>query len=126
MDKSKILNKKELSQIKSIRNREGEVITFNLNKIIYAIYKAFIATGEGTEKEAESIAKNIFYKLIHLKEENKGKKFVPSVEMIQDLVEAELMGLKFYQTAKSYILYRSNRAKLRQEVGVVPPESKNA
>ncbi len=124
MDKSKILNKKELSQIKSIRNREGEVITFNLNKIIYAIYKAFIATGEGTEKEAESIAKNIFYKLIHLKEENKGKKFVPSVEMIQDLVEAELMGLKFYQTAKSYILYRSNRAKLRQEVGVVPPESK--
>ena len=34
MDKSKILDKKELSKIKSIRNREGEIIPFNIEKII--------------------------------------------------------------------------------------------
>ena len=44
--------------------------------------------------------------------------------MIQDLVEAELMDLGYYATAKSYILYRSKRAELRREVGTIPAESK--
>ena len=124
MDKSKILDKKELSKIKSIRNREGEIIPFTLEKIVDAVNKAFIITHEGQEKDAESIAIKVFHKLTHIKEEKNDIKFIPTVELIQDLVEAHLMDLGFHQTAKSYILYRSKRAELRKEVGIVPSENK--
>jgi len=124
MDKNNILSAKELNKIKSIRNREGIIIPFNIEKIVDAVNKAFIATNEGGEKEAQDIAKKVFHKLLHIKTEKWDKKFVPSVELVQDLVEAHLMDLGFHQTAKSYILYRSKRAELRREVGVVAPENK--
>src|SRR5271157_2630209 len=122
MEKNNILNKKELGKIKTIRNREGVIIPFNIEKIVDAVNKAFIATNEGGEKEAQDIAKKVFRKLLHIKTEKWDTKFIPSVELVQDLVEAHLMDLGFYQTAKSYILYRSKRAELRKEVGIIPPE----
>jgi ribonucleoside-diphosphate reductase alpha chain len=124
MVKDNILNKKEINKIRNIRNREGEIISFNLEKIVDAVNKAFSATLEGTEKDAQSVANKVFHKLLHLKEGKKGEKFTPTVELIQDLVEAHLMDLGFHATAKSYILYRSKRAELRREVGIVPSENK--
>ena len=124
MDKSNTLNKKELSKIKSIRNREGITIPFNIEKIVDAVNKAFIITREGEEKEAKSVAIKVFHKLLHIKTGKKEEKFIPTVELVQDLVEAHLMDLGFYQTAKAYILYRSKRAELRKEVGIVPAENK--
>jgi ribonucleoside-triphosphate reductase len=124
MEKDFILNRKELNKIKNVRNREGKVIPFNINKIADAVYKAFITTKEGEKKEAGDVAKKVFHKLTHIKAGNNGKRFIPTVEMIQDLVEAELMDLGYHSTAKSYILYRSKRAELRREVGTIPPESK--
>lgn len=124
MEKDFILDKKELNKIKNVRNREGEIIPFNINKIADAVYKAFIETKEGEKKEASDVAKKVFHKLTHLKIKSTEKKFIPTVEIIQDLVEAELMDLGYYLTAKSYILYRSKRAELRREVGIIPPENK--
>jgi ribonucleoside-diphosphate reductase alpha chain len=124
MDKSNALSKKEMSKIKSIRNREGEIIPFDLDKIEQAVHKAFLTTSEGNGHESKDVAKKVFHKLIHLKEGKGGKKFVPTVELIQDLVEAHLMELGYHTTAKAYILYRSKRAELRREVGVVPVENK--
>src|SRR4030042_1190035 len=98
MDKKDVLSKKELIKIKSIRNRESEIIPFNVGKIVEAVLKAFTATSEGGEKEAQNVANKIFRKLVRIKDENGGKKFIPNVEMVQDLVEAELMDLGFYHT----------------------------
>ncbi len=123
-NKSKAVTKAELKKVGNVRNREGEIIPFNLEKIIIAVSKAFTATAEGGEKEALNVATRVFRKLVELKKENKDKKFVPTVESLQDLVEAELMDMGFHSTAKSYILYRSKRAELRREVGIVPTESK--
>jgi ribonucleoside-diphosphate reductase alpha chain len=124
MEKDFILDKKELNKIKNIRNREGEVIPFNINKIADAVYKAFIITNEGEKKEAKDVATKVFHKLVHIKTKSNDKKFIPTVEIIQDMVEAELMDLGYHLTAKSYILYRSKRAELRREVGIIPSESK--
>ncbi|HNW71595.1 MAG TPA: ATP cone domain-containing protein [Candidatus Paceibacterota bacterium] len=124
MNKNNILDKKELSKIKNVRNREGETIPFNLEKIVDAINKAFLSTKEGEEKEARNVANRVFHKLLHVKVEKNDKNFLPSVEMIQDFVEAELMELGYHTTAKAYILYRSKRAELRKEVGIVPSENK--
>ena len=124
MEKDFILGKKELNKIKNIRNREGEIIPFNINKIADAVYKAFVMTNEGEKKEAKDVATKVFYRLIHIKEKSSDKKFIPTVEVIQDLVESELMDLGYHFTAKSYILYRSKRAELRREVGTIAPENK--
>ncbi len=124
MKKDIVLTKRELNKIKTVRSREGKIIPFDLNKIIDAIYKAFIMTEEGGNREAGNVAKKIVKKLILLKTESNEKKFTPTVEKIQDLVESELMNLGYHLTAKSYILYRSKRAELRREVGTIPPENK--
>ncbi len=124
MEKDFILDRKELNKVKNVRNREGEVIPFNINRIADAVYKAFIATKEGEKREAKDVAEKVFHKLLHLKAKNIEKKFIPTVEMIQDIVESELMDLGYHSTAKSYILYRSKRAELRREVGTIPPENK--
>jgi len=119
------MNNKNISaEIKSIRDREGSIISFNLDKIIDAINKAFANTSEGGEKDAKDVAQKVLKELLILKNKSKEKKFIPSVEMVQDIVEAELMNLCFFQTAKSYILYRSKRAELRKEVGIIPTENK--
>ncbi len=46
--------------------------------------------------------------------------FPPRVEQVQDEVEEELMLQKFPATAKAYILYRAERAKVRESRGDVP------
>ncbi len=124
MKKNTAITKKELSKIKNVRNREGEVKPFDLDRIVLAVSKALKTTGEGNGEESTAVANKVFHKLIHVKLEKKDSKFIPTVEMIQDMVEAELMDMGFHATAKAYILYRSKRAELRREVGTVSSESK--
>ena len=42
---------------------------------------------------------------------------VPDVEAIQDVVEQELIAAGYGRTAKAYILYRDDHAKIRQAEG---------
>ncbi len=49
---------------------------------------------------------------------------MPQVEEIQDLVEESLILLDFPKTAKAYILYRHERAKIRDKVKDVPAHVK--
>jgi ribonucleoside-triphosphate reductase len=41
---------------------------------------------------------------------------IPTVESIQDIVEDVLLASPYKQTAKAYILYRDQRAKMRELV----------
>jgi len=123
MKKEKI-SKNDLAKIKSIRRRTGEVVAFDLSRIAGAIFKAFEVTGEGKEEESNIVANSVFKTMLGLRTElvniNKKAKFLPTVEMTQDLVEKELMKKGFTETAKKYILYRSQRSKLRAAFGPVP------
>src|SRR3989338_7371650 len=127
MKKEKI-SKNDLAKIKSIRRRTGEVVAFDLSRIAGAIFKAFEVTGEGKEEESNIVANSVFKTMLGLRTElvniNKKAKFLPTVEMTQDLVEKELMKKGFTETAKKYILYRSQRSKLRAAFGPVPEATK--
>ena len=118
------IHKEDLKKIKSIRNRDLVVIPFELKKIEEAVLKAFHATGEGKEDDAQAIAAKVFNELLAIKKVSNDKSFVPTVELIQDLVETSLINNKFVTTAKAYILYRNKRAELRKEVGPVPEKVK--
>jgi len=117
MKKTKDIPRSELSKIKFIRKRTGEVVPFELERITHAVLKAFEVSKEGGELMAEAIAKNVFKNLLDaqadLIKKDKNAKFLPSVEMVQDLVEKELMRSNFVDTAKKYILYRNKRSELR-------------
>ena len=112
-------------EIKQIRKRDGSVVEFNLPKIEAAVFKAFKETGEGGKEDAARVATLVNDKIISMcvaaisaepGDHHYGKCIdgYPTVEEIQDLVEAGLMELGFYDTAKAYIIYRADRKRLRQ------------
>src|SRR3990167_1493187 len=123
MKKTEKILKSELAKIKAIRRRSGEVVPFDLERIAHAVFKAFEVSGEGGEDDAYEVAKRVFKTLLGLREElvsaNKGAKFLPTVELVQDFVEKELMKDGFTDTAKKYILYRNKRSELRASFGPV-------
>ena len=105
--------------IPTITKRDGQVVPFDMEKIVLAILKAFNTTHEGTREEAEVVASQVFAELIRIK--RKFKNFVPTVEGIQDIVEQELMRADYVKTAKHYVIYREERAKIRSK-GIEIPE----
>ena len=95
--------------IEKLKKRDGRLVDFDKEKIALAITKAFEATYKpGQEDIAESLADEV---VAALEEEGTA---APEVEHIQDIVERVLMDNGYVQTAKSYILYRSERSRVRE------------
>ena len=84
--------------------RDGTRVLFNPTKIVNAINRAMISTyGAVYESDtAEEIADLIGQRGTDM-----------TVEQIQDLVESYLMKSEYPEVAKSYILYRDQRTKVR-------------
>ena len=94
----------------SIKKRDGRLVPYDEAKIASAIDRAFVAAESGKgEDEAERLAK-IVTREMNAKESNE----TPSVEDIQDQVEQVLIAEGYAKTAKAYILYRAEHAKIRQ------------
>lgn len=95
--------------ITTIIKRDGREAAFNATKIVNAVEKAFNACGAVQGRQAaEEIGAAVIDKL-----EAGVLDGVPTVEGVQDLVEATLIEFGFVQTAKSYILYRADRSRVR-------------
>ena len=94
-----------------IRKRDGRVVKFDPEKITSAIAKAGAATAE---YEAGT-AKRLTIKVLALAEQLLGDR-IPSVEEIQDIVEETLLQSPYRKTAKAYIIYRDQHARLREVV----------
>ena len=94
---------------KYIKKRDNQVLAFDSKKITNAILKAGKATGEFDEEIAEQLTLRVLdvARLII-------KSGVPSVEEIQDIVEDVLINSTYKKTAKSFILYRDQHAKIRE------------
>ncbi|HEU04884.1 MAG TPA: adenosylcobalamin-dependent ribonucleoside-diphosphate reductase [Nitrosopumilus sp.] len=107
MDNSQIEN-----SIGQIRKRNGSVDPFYKEKISSAIFKALAATSEPDRNLADDLAEGVVTRLV---EHGFSASRPPSVEDIQDLVESTLIEKGHSEIAKSYILYRHERRKLRDE-----------
>jgi ribonucleoside-triphosphate reductase len=122
MVKNTVAEKKGLKLVKNIQKRDGTIVPFDLMKIVGAIHKAMLVTGEGSLEEAELVATKVFADLVRISK--KYPNFVPTVEGIQDSVEKELILSEYVKTAKEYILYRQERSRLREQGVSVPPKVK--
>lgn len=94
------------------------MVLFKTDKIAHAVEKAMRAAEEYRPGAAERVALAVARTLAAVKK--KDRKFIPSVEGVQDEVEKELMRQKFPASAKAYILYRAERTRMRQKQGLVP------
>lgn len=100
-----------------VRKRDGRLVPWDQSRITSAVFRALTAAQEGNpEKDSQRISDKVVEALV--------KKFpsdyIPTIEEIQDTVEETLILLDFPKTAKSYILYRKNRAKIRENKKLIP------
>ena len=91
-----------------IKKRDGRTVTFNIEKIANAIYKAAQSVGGSDQEEALILSGKVVDMLM---EKNLTS---PTVEQIQDCVEKVLINEGHAATAKAYILYRSERTRARE------------
>jgi ribonucleoside-triphosphate reductase len=99
-----------LADIGQIRKRDGRVVRFDMEKIVSAINKAFIACYRQDDlfEEARRLALRVLDAL------DKEGHYAPGVEHIQDTVERVLMESGHRDAAKMYILYRADRSRVRE------------
>jgi uridine kinase len=97
-------------RVTQVIKRTGEVAPFDQTKITNAIYKSAAALGGHDRPLSERLSNEVVERLEHTGG-------TPSVEEIQDLVEKVLIANGHARTAKAYILYREERARLRRAKG---------
>jgi ribonucleoside-diphosphate reductase alpha chain len=101
--------------ITQIRKRDGRIVDFGKSKISNAIYKALVATGKPDYHLAETLTDKVIEKMVQHGYTSTEISAIPSVEDVQDIVESILIEEGLSDTAKSYILYRHERRKIRDE-----------
>jgi len=90
--------------------RSGEVAAFDADRIRSAIERAGRATGEFDAPEASLLTGQALKVLAHRFAESQ-----PTIEHIQDVVEQVLISANHLKTARAYIVYREQRARLRED-----------
>ncbi|MBS1266187.1 MAG: Vitamin B12-dependent ribonucleoside-diphosphate reductase [Candidatus Woesearchaeota archaeon] len=95
--------------MKKIKKRDGSIADFNDEKITRAIFLASDSVGRPDPKLAKELTTKVVAQL-----ENSEVK-TPTVDLVHDTVEKILMQSGHSKIAKSYILYREKRNKLRHK-----------
>lgn len=96
----------------TVIKRDGLQVRYDGKKIENAIMNAFRKQNEGSIELAQKLRKEIEEEIsLDIKKTNK-----LTVEKIQDIVEMTLMNNHLYKSTKEYILYRSERNKLREKI----------
>ncbi|MDP2784964.1 MAG: ribonucleoside triphosphate reductase [Sulfurimicrobium sp.] len=99
-----------LSLPRAVIKRDGSVAVFDGAKIRSAMARAGGVSGEFDGSEAELLSAQVAKVLIH-----KFRNQPPTIENIQDVVEQVLISANHLKTARAYIVYREQHAKLRQD-----------
>ena len=98
--------------------RNGKVVPYDLEKISVAMTKAFLAVEGGTAAASSRIHElvaNLSAQITATFTRRMPSGGTIHIEEIQDQVELTLMRTGEHKVARSYVLYRAERAKLREE-----------
>ncbi len=90
--------------------RDGSRARFDADKIRNALIKASAASGEFGVAESARLTTQVVKVLVH-----RFGRGMPHIEAIQDVVEQTLITADYFATARAYIVYREQHAKLRQD-----------
>ncbi len=95
--------------IKSIIKRDGQLVPYDRSRITNAIFKAAASSGGFGFEEADRLSRMVEQRTAESYAEQ-----VPTVEDLQDIVEAVLMEKGHLKTARAYIIYRQKRTEVRE------------
>lgn len=102
------------NKITQIRKRDDRIVPFEETKITKAVLAAIKASGEiENEKKALKEAEKITAAVVKTLNKKFHERSIPAVEELQDIVEEELIKARLIKTAKAYILYREQHARIR-------------
>jgi ribonucleoside-diphosphate reductase alpha chain len=118
--KKKVSKNKVDSLVKKIQKRDGRIVSFDLEKITQALFKAMSQSDEGSYEEAEMVAQKVRAEIVKISKTF--KHFIPTVEGLQDFVEQQLILSNYVKTSKHYILYREERSRIRATRKIDIPE----
>lgn len=108
-----------------IKKRDGEIVDFDPSRIKLAIQRAMDSVEDREFDDTDTLSGMVRDRVVNILNSRFSGK-VPTVEDVQDIVEETLILDDFAKTAKHYILYRNERARLRSEKRVVPQETRDA
>jgi ribonucleoside-triphosphate reductase len=94
----------------SVIKRSGAIVAFDGGKICSAIERAGKATGAFDAAEAQLLTSQALKVLAHRFHDRS-----PHIEQVQDVVEQVLISANHFTTARAYIVYREQRARLRRD-----------
>jgi len=100
----------EALPFENITKRDGTLAPFDSTRIFNAINKAGTTTGEFGDQESWLLTAQVLKVLKH-----KFAEALPTIEQVQDVVEQVLISANYFATAKSYILYRDQRNRMRSD-----------
>ncbi|MCA9753235.1 MAG: response regulator SirA, partial [Gemmatimonadetes bacterium] len=96
-------------EVRQIFKRNGSLVPWDRERVVVAIYKAAAAIGGHDRALSEKLADQVERAL----EATYSDDDPPTVEEVQDVVERVLIKAGHAATAKAYIVYRHERAKMR-------------
>jgi len=97
-----------------IVKRDGSLVPFDKQKIVFAVLRAAVAVGGRDRETAERIADEVVEYLKAVRKEGAAESLYPTVEEVQDAVEKILIEEGHAKTAKAYIVYRYEHALKRK------------
>jgi len=89
-----------------IKKRDGKYVEFDSDKIMQAIARSGVETGEFGDIEANRITQEVVNSVEGIED--------LTVEDVQDAVETALLNSEYKATAKAYIIYREQRKQARK------------
>ena len=101
-----------MTTINQIRKRDNSIVPFDIDKIIGAADAALKASGTSNHKVAEHLATDVVKELIDKGYDQDDQ--IPTVELIQDLLENAFVKRGLTHAAKAFILYRDEHKKARE------------
>ncbi|MCR5736317.1 MAG: anaerobic ribonucleoside-triphosphate reductase [Eubacterium sp.] len=100
----------ETTKVQKVIKRNGEEVTFDVNKILNAIRKAnneIDPIYKMNEYQISAVGKNVESQILQ-------SNHAVAVEDIQDMVERGIMEMRGYEVAQKYVRYRYNRELARK------------
>lgn len=101
---------------RQVIKRDGRKVSYDVERIITAIFKAFKETRKDLIQKRSEYENDIRHIVYHIEKTLEKKGNIYTVEEIQDIVEQSLMKSKYKDVAKAYIVYRNNRTIARGNI----------
>ena len=106
-------------RVTKVQKRNEEIVDFDQQNITDAIFKAITAAGQGDGIKSRKASDRV----VQILNRRFKKDEIPQVEQIQDIVEEVLILEDLVDTARSYILYREQRRRIRESVEIMDESS---